>query len=342
MGRAKVPNCDSNLTMRYAIIGCGLIGFKRAQALRQLSQPLVCVFDIDPLRATKLAGEFSCEVAASLEALLQSPQVDAIVIATTNDVASLLAVQALKDGKHVLVEKPAGRNPSELEALVEIANHAQKICRIGFNHRFHPGLQKAKALLGEGSIGELMYFRARYGHGGRKGYDKEWRADPKLGGGGELLDQGVHLIDLCRWLGGEFTLGFGSAATFYWDMPVEDNGFLFLKSPTSELSAWLHASCTEWKNTFDFEIFGTQGKLQITGLGGSYGKETLFLYKKQPVSGPPDLERFEFSEEDFSWKHEIEAFEKEIEGNLTDMGKPRDALRAVQIVYDCYRMSDRD
>ncbi len=325
--------------MRYGIIGCGLIGAKRALALKKRGDELIGVCDLDPNKATKTAETFQAVAFPSPKALFASDKVEAVIIATSNDVASELALEAMSSGKHVLIEKPAGRNPTDLGKLVALAKKTKTICRIGFNHRFHPGLQLAKVFLESSAIGDLLYFRARYGHGGRKGYDREWRADPKRGGGGELLDQGIHLVDLCRWFGGEFALEFGSARTLFWDMPVEDNGFLFLRSPNGERSAWLHASCTEWKNTFDFEIFGNKGKIQITGLGGSYGKETVYLYKRQPESGPPDLEKFDFPEEDLSWEKELEAFQGEINGKKTDLGRPEDALRAIEIIYDCYRES---
>src|SRR5208282_2849830 len=111
--------------------------------------------------------------------------------------------------------------------------------RVGFNHRYHPSFIKAREIFDSGVMGELMFVRARYGHGGRIGYDREWRANPKLAGGGELMDQGVHLIDLCRWIGGEFNFQWGEVKTFFWDMPVEDNGFLYLKSPDQKRSAFL-------------------------------------------------------------------------------------------------------
>ena len=105
-----------------------------------------------------------------------------------------------------------------------------------------------------------MFVRGRYGHGGRLGMEKEWRGDPAVSGGGEMLDQGVHLIDLARWFLGDFTDVSGHVATYFWDWPVEDNGFALLRTAAGQV-AWLHASCTEWKNLFSFEIYGRDGKL---------------------------------------------------------------------------------
>src|SRR5205085_4775978 len=137
--------------------------------------------------------------------------------------------------------------------------------------------------------------------------DKEWRADPALAGGGELLDQGVHLIDLARWFLGDVVEVRGLADTFFWQMAVEDNGFLALRTATGQV-AWLHASCTEWKNLFCFEIFGRDGKLQVDGLGGSYGTERLTCYRMLPQMEPPETTIWEFPGEDRSWHEEFAHF----------------------------------
>ena len=127
---------------------------------------------------------------------------------------------------------------------------------------------------------------------GTKGYDREGRADPQLSGGGELIDQGVHLIDLAGWILGEFPVVEGHAATHFWDMKVDDNAFLSLRTATGQ-TAWLHASCTEWKNLFSLELYGRKAKIAIDGLGGSYGVERLSFFKMLPEMGPPETTIYE-------------------------------------------------
>ncbi|MFM8314291.1 MAG: Gfo/Idh/MocA family protein [Deltaproteobacteria bacterium] len=190
---------------RVGIIGAGLIGAKRAKALRA-EDKLIAVADLSRERATALATSYGAEVETDWQKLVQRKDIDIVVVATSNNAIPICASEALKNQKHILIEKPGGRNPTELKSLLEISKTVNRAAKVGFNHRFHPAMLKAKSLIEEGAIGELMYFRARYGHGGRIGYDKEWRANPEISGGGELLDQGVHLIDLCRWMGGEFHL----------------------------------------------------------------------------------------------------------------------------------------
>ncbi|HRK02214.1 MAG TPA: Gfo/Idh/MocA family oxidoreductase [Oligoflexia bacterium] len=327
--------------MNIGIIGAGLIGNKRANALPSTCK-LTAVADLSNDRAHKLATAFGARAESSWAKLVSASDVDCVIVATTNDVIPDCAKAALKAGKHVLIEKPGGRFPDEVRSIADVAACSRGILRVGFNHRFHPGLQGAKKLLDSGVDGPLMYIRARYGHGARVGYEKEWRGNPKLGGGGELLDQGVHLIDLCRWVGGSFELQYGHAQTFFWDMPVEDNGFLILRSPDRKRSAFLHASCTEWKNLFDFEIFAKNAKIQIFGLGGSYGTEELRYYKMKPEMGPPDITVTPFPGADESWKLEFQAFLSEVDGRKTDIGRIEDAVRAIEIVFDVYRSSGYD
>jgi predicted dehydrogenase len=264
--------------------------------------------------------------------------VDVIVVATTNDALVPVSIAALEADKHVLVEKPAARSPAELEALARAAARSRGHVKVGFNHRYHPAVKRAHGLYREGEIGELLYLRGRYGHGGRLGYEREWRADPAVAGGGELLDQGVHLIDLARWFAGEFTGVAGRIGTFFWKMPVEDNAFLCLTTSKGQV-AWLHVSCTEWKNLFSLEIFGATGKLQIDGLGGSYGVERLTLHRMLPEMGPPESASWEFPAEDISWREEFLDFAREIASGEAPSGSLEDARAALDIVFKVYRES---
>lgn len=325
-------------SLKVGIIGAGLIGNKRAKALLPQDK-LTWVCDVSLERAKTLADAYQAKATTNPEELIKSSDVDVVIVATSNKSIPELSLSALKNGKSVLVEKPAGRNPIELREVYELEKNAKGILRVGFNHRFHPALLKAKKMIEEGAVGDLMYFRARYGHGGRIGYDKEWRAVPEIAGGGELLDQGVHLIDLCRWMGGEFELEFGRVETFFWDMPVEDNGFMLLKAPNKNVRAFLHASCTEWKNLFDFEIFGRTGKLQIFGIGRSYGVEELRFFKMKPEMGPPDITIETFPGEDLSWNDEWLSMHQELSGKKTHLGTIYDALRSVEIVHASYQQS---
>jgi predicted dehydrogenase len=325
------------------IVGCGLVGGKRARALAVDSgSRLIAVADVNRGRAEGLAADYpSCLATDDWRAVVTRDDVDLVIVSTTNDALVPVATAAVTRGKHVLVEKPGARSAAELLPLVTAAKDAGVLVKVGFNHRFHPAIRQARALFDEGAIGPLMYIRARYGHGGRLGYEREWRADLKISGGGELLDQGVHLIDLARWFAGDFTDVRGHAETYFWRMPVEDNAFLLLTTATGQV-AWLHVSCTEWKNLFSFEIFGRGGKLQVDGLGGSYGLEQLTFYRMLPAMGPPETTVWEYPGEDESWGAEYRHLVTCLRGGQPLSGGLEDALAALEIVRQVYdRGADR-
>jgi predicted dehydrogenase len=332
-----------NMTVRpfgIGIVGCGLIGKKRANALGQGGQLVACA-DLDVARAESLARANGAKVFRDWRELVWSPLVDVVIVATLHDSLAEITRTAVEAGKHVLVEKPAARNAHELEAVMEAAaKHCVKV-RVGFNHRYHRSLRKAKELLDSGALGELMFIRARYGHGARIGYDKEWRADPALSGGGELIDQGPHLIDLTRWFLGEITEVQGFAHTYFWDMPVDDNSFMLLKTAKKQ-AAFLHASCTEWKNLFSMEIYGKLGKLDLSGLGGSYGIEKITWYRMLPEMGPPETTSWEYPMVDDSWAVETAEFFEDIRLDREPKPGLRDAQAALKVVELIYRESGYD
>jgi len=321
------------------IIGCGLIGRKRAMSLG--SGKLVACADIKEENARSLAQKSGARVFGGWRKLLAMPEVEIVFIATLHDSLAEITLAAIEAGKHVLVEKPAARNFAELEPVMAAAQRSGVKVHVGFNHRYHRALRKAKEIVESGALGELMFIRARYGHGARVGYDKEWRANPVLSGGGELIDQGPHLIDLSRWFLGEFSEVQGFAHTYYWDMPVDDNGFMMLKTSKQQV-AFLQASCTEWKNLFSMEIYGRYGKLDISGLGGSYGVERITHYKMLPEMGPPETTAWEYPMADDSWAVEINEFYDDIRLNRTPSAGLKDAFEALKVVEKIYKESGYD
>jgi predicted dehydrogenase len=324
-----------------ALIGCGLIGDKRREALTG-AQIIACA-DTDFARAKTLAEKIGqhCYATANWLDAVQSSDVDIVLVATPHVSLPEIALAAIKAGKHVLIEKPAARFADELLPLIAAAKENNVCVRVGFNHRYHRAFQQARRLIDEGAIGELMFVRARYGHGGRIGYEQEWRARPEISGGGEMIDQGMHLIDLSRWFLGEFSDIQGHAETCFWNMPVDDNSFMLLRTPNKK-TAFLHASCTEWKNTFSFEIYGKKGKLEINGLGGSYGLERLSFYRMLPQMGPPETSTWEYPMADNSWQLEFAEFMTDIQQQRTPQPGLQDAYQALKIVEHIARSSGYD
>lgn len=329
-------------SLQVGIVGCGLIGKKRAQSLRE--DRLIGCHDIAPERAHALADSFGARAVDSLEAVLDLG-VDVVVVATTHDQLADLACAALEGGAHVLVEKPAGIGVADVDRIAEAAEAANRLVKVGFNHRFYPGIARAVAEARSGRFGPIMFHRARYGHGGRVGYEQEWRARFDVAGGGEMVDQGMHLLDISHWLTGPMSLQSALLRTNYWDAEVEDNAVLVLSESTDRGAPWglIHVSWTEWKNLFSLEIYCRTGKLRVEGLARSYGPQRLSIYSMKPAMGPPDVEEIEYPAGDGSWTAEWEHFRRVILGEEeTLLGGLESARYAWECIEEAYAESAHD
>ena len=318
------------IKLRIGIAGAGLVGGKRAAAALAGGHQVLAVTDTDLARAAALAAGCDAVAVPDLAALLDTA-VDTVIIATTHDALAGIAQAALAAGKHVLVEKPAARNALELAPLCAAASLSDRVVRVGFNHRFHPALLRARELVAAGVAGPVLYVRGRYGHGGRLGMEREWRCQPECSGGGQLIDQTPHLLDLARCFLGDLRLDYAALPRLFWDTPAEDNAFLALSGDAGRL-AWLHASWTEWKNLFCFEITGRDALLRIDGLGGSYGPERLTIYRMRPELGPPDVEMETFDGPDRSWEAELAGFAAAIAGRPDKGATLADAMAVLRLV----------
>ena len=322
----------------FAIVGCGLIGRRRSGTLPPGSLKYACDLDLERARQLAAAAQTNCAPTADVEAVLRDSEVDVVLVAAANVALAPIVFRAVKSGKHVLVEKPGGITSAQLAEIESAAVETGSLVRIGYNHRFHPGFRKAYELVQQEDLGDVMFIRGRYGHGGRVGYEREWRMDPAQSGGGELIDQGVHLIDLASSFLGEFLTVEGHAATYFWDAKVDDNAFLSLRTAGGQ-TAWLQVSSTEWKNLFSFEIYFKHAKLQIDGLGGSYGLERLSYYKMLPEMGPPETIVYEFPRGDTSWALELNEFLEDIRLHRTPVPGLREGKRVLEIVERIYEKS---
>ncbi|CAN5677014.1 Gfo/Idh/MocA family oxidoreductase [soil metagenome] len=335
-----------------AVVGCGLIGRRRAaSALAHPRTTLRVLIDRVPAAAQEVAGP-DCSVSADWQTALDRTDVDIIVVSTPNNLLAEVAITAMQAGKHVLLEKPMGRNLDEALRIHAAAVASGRVLQVGFNHRFHPGIRRAAELIREGAIGRLISVRARYGHGGRPGLEKEWRSDPEQAGGGELIDQGVHLADLIHWMAGMPVTAFGHVQTAVWPIePLEDNAWGLLRFANGAV-AQLHVSMTQWKNMFSLEVHGDAGAVTVEGLGGSYGVERLTRVDRAVAGGVPAVNEEIFEGADGSWAAEWEAFMGRIDGATADRGgrlpneagdragtagSADDGLAAMRIVDALYR-----
>jgi predicted dehydrogenase len=268
---------------------------------------------------------------------VERSDVDAVVVATPNGYLAEIAIAALSAGKHVLVEKPMGRTAEEAERMRAAACAAGRVLKVGFNHRYHPAIAEAWRRVQDGAVGEVVNVQCRYGHGGRPGYEREWRGNRALAGGGELLDQGVHVVDLLNWFLGVPDRAFAMLQTAAWSLEgLEDNAFGLFRFRSGAVAA-LHTSWTQWKNQFSFEVYGRSGAVCVHGLGGSYGVETLIEYRRRPEGGAPGTETRAFEEPDGSWRLEWEDFVQAVQGGGRMLGTADDGVVAMRMLDALYR-----
>lgn len=326
--------------MRVGLIGTGLQGKRRSSVLKPCGDELVAVASANIEMAQKFTDEMGGQPVASWEEVTKRNDIDVVIISTPPNLHEAVSVSALENGKHVLCEKPLARTPEEAQNIVEAAKRNNLKVKCGFNLRHHPGLQQAREWFDKGLIGEAMFIRCLYGIGGRLGYEEDWRAKAEISGGGQLMDQGMHAIDLCSWFMGKFNQATGFTQTGYWDIaPLEDNAFCLLRTEIGQVAS-IHVSWTQWKNIFSFELFGKDGYITVKGLGGSYGMETATLGKRAFMK-PFHEEIVEFRGADHSWEKEWQEFKSAISENRQPLANGQDGLEAVKLAHMVYEAADK-
>jgi predicted dehydrogenase len=328
------PTVQIKTRTGFAIIGCGSAGKRRSAALDPGELRVAC--DLNLTRAQAVAGEHDgCRATTNQQEAILDSNVQVVIVSTPHAALAKLTLMAVRTGKHVLVEKPGAIRSDELREVQNAAKQSGSLVRIGFNHRYSPAFQKAQELVKSEGLGPPLFIRAKYGHGGRTGFNEEWRVQPNLSGGGVLIDMGVHLIDLAASFMGGFSTIQGHVSSYFWDFPVEDNAFLDLRTP-DDRTAWLHASYTDWKNVFSFEIGFRDTKLDIEGVGRNYGVRRLYCHRSPPGWGPPITTTFEFPGDDPSWKAEIANFREDIALQRIPVPGLKEGIRALEIIEEIY------
>ena len=332
--------------IRIGIIGFGTVGKRRFELLiRDPNYEVAAVCDPADLNEFK---NIAIPVYNDYKRLIEE-SLDAVVVSTPNNVSAEIVVSALKEGLHVFCEKPPGRNLTDVQAVIdEEKKHASLKLKYGFNHRYHESVREAKSIIDNKRLGDVLSIKGTYGKSGGKDFDSAWRTKRKIAGGGILLDQGIHMLDLFRWFCGEFFEYFSFIQNNFWEHDVEDNAFAIMKNAQSQV-ALIHSSATLWKHTFAMDITLTEGYLKLTGmLSGtmSYGREKLTVGYRQfedeaKAMGNP-REEIIYYDKDNSWKDELDEFARCILGDKpVVMGNSRDALKTMEMVYKIYK-ADRE
>jgi predicted dehydrogenase len=250
---------------RFGLIGCGAIGEFRAQALKQTPQAeLKQVVDALPERSAEFARRFGVRAAASIDDLIASPDIDAVIVSTPPNLHREHCEKALRAGKDVLCEKPLASTVEDCYRIVETAAACGRTLATGFNYRFYPAVMKARELIAAGRIGEVDHVKSFAGHPGGPEFTHHWVHDATIMGGGALMDNGIHAADLTLHFLGEIAESCGLATENIWRFAhSEDNGFVMMRTPQGRVGT-LHASWSEWRGyRFHIDIYGTKGCIRV-------------------------------------------------------------------------------
>jgi len=320
------------------IIGYGKMGRIRCRAILNSGQGVVAaVYDPNDVPFSDALQRMD-----SAEAVIAHPDVEAVFICTPNHMNKPLTIAALNAGKHVFCEKPPAFCANDMRE-VRIAE-MQSGCRLmyGFNHRHHESIKKAKALVDSGDFGRLLWMRGRYGKNVEANFFETWRAKKESAGGGILIDQGIHMLDLFLHFAHDFDIVQAIVQRLYWDLDIEDNVFAQFMNTKTGVAASLHSTMLQWRHLFSLEIFLEKGHLVINGLrtpSGAYGEEVLTVERNLKV--PPETQWDEGQRLNFpidrSWDLEIAAFFEAIKTNTRPaLGNSFDALKLMIILDKIY------
>jgi len=325
---------------RFGIIGLGKMGLIRAREVER-SPDAVLVSGADPDEGRRRAFH-GISLHSDYRSLL-ADEPDVVVVCTPNVFTPDIVADALDAGCHVFCEKPPGRTVEDVERIVRAeARNPELKLKFGFNHRYHAAIREAKSVVDSGRLGEVMWLRGIYGKSGGADFEESWRSSREVCGGGILLDQGIHMIDLFRFFCGDFTEVKSMVSTAYWNIPVEDNAFALLRDASGRI-ALLHSSSTQWKHRFSFEVFATDGYVLVNGILSStrsYGDESITVARKQFDDGfalGRPREEVVYFDKDPSWELELADFVHCIQYDEPVLsGTSADALAAMKLVYEIY------
>ena len=329
------------MALRTGIIGMGTMGRVRKREIdKHPGFQLVAISDINEQVSDEFPDIFFC---TNWEDMLKQ-KLDVIFVCTYNKAIPRIVITALNKGIHVFAEKPPGRTVSDVLEMKKVKNkHPDLILKFGFNHRFHSSILEAKAILDSKIYGDIVCARGVYGKSGGLSFAECWRSDKEIAGGGILLDQGIHMLDLLRFFMGEFTQVKSFVENLVWgEIDLEDNAFAIMKTAENKV-AMMQSSATQWKHKFLLELIFEKGYIVVDGLltgSRSYGEERIVFAKRQfedeGILGKPKEEEIHF-DEDHSWEYELKEFYKAVIGKDTHInGDIDDALATMKLVYTIY------
>lgn len=324
------------------IIGFGVMGKIRFDAIKSVrgKHRVTSICDTDSERNMQLKD---IKFTVDYDEILQDKDINVVFVCTPSYLNKQITVEALNNGKHVFCEKPPCINLGELREIMEAERRNPHLnLMFGFNHRHHDSIIHAKKLIDSNKFGRILWMRGRYGKSVDENFYQTWRARKETAGGGILLDQGIHMLDLFLMMCGDFEEVHAFVSNLYWPLDgIEDNVFAIFRNKEGQVAS-LHSTMTQWRHLFSFEIFLEKGYIVINGLlttSGSYGNEVLSVAKKR-TPGPAAIstkhEEHTYSINS-SWKREVDMFFDAIEkDNKIPVGNSQDALKLMTLIERIY------
>jgi len=329
-----------------AMIKAGIIGYGKMGEIRHQAINEVGLAELIAVSEPHLKNELEEIPNISPDEIINHPDIDAVIICTPNFLNKDLTIKSLKNGKHVFCEKPPCFTAEEMKQIIEAEKNSGRKLMYGFNHRHHDSIIRMKEIVDEKKYGNILWMRGRYGKSVTKEYYNEWRAKKELAGGGIVIDQGIHMLDLFLFLGGGFDKVQAEVSNLYWNLDVEDNAFVILKNSKSGVVANLHSTMTQWRHLFSLEVFMEKGYMVLNGLitsSMSYGEEVLSIAKNRsaaPAATWKDEVKTQYVD-NHSWRYEMEHFFEKINENEDILiGNSRDAMQLMTIIDKIYENKD--
>ena len=324
--------------LNIGIIGFGKMGQIRARAIeKDLRGKVISVFE-----PNGKSDNIEYKLAMNSESIINNEEIDCVFICTPNYLNQSLTIKALNAGKHVFCEKPPAFSAVDLLAVIDAEKTSGKKLMYGFNHRHHGSVIKMKSLIDSGDFGKVLWIRGRYGKSVDRDFFDTWRSKRETAGGGILLDQGIHMLDLFLLFAGSFDVVKSEVSNLYWKQDVEDNVFAIFKNSETGVVASLHSTMTQWRHLFSIELFLEKGYLVLNGLktsSGTYGDEVLSLAKNRttaPAATWEDEEHITYHT-DSSWESEISHFFDAVINDIpVSVGSSKDALNLMKLIDRTY------
>lgn len=325
--------------VKIGMCGFGKMGQIRADAIEAYG-----IGEIEKVFDKQIPDDCKYPVANSIEEIVSDPDIEAVFICLPNYLNKPTTIAALKAGKHVFCEKPPAFTGKDVREIQAVERESGKVLMYGFNHRQHGAIAKMKEIVDGGQFGSILWMRSRYGKSVDADYLSSWRSDRKLAGGGILLDQGIHMLDLLLYLAGEpFDEVQAMVSNMYWKTPgIEDNVFAIMRNSANGLTASVHSTMTQWRHLFSLEVFMERGYMVLNGLktsSGTYGDEVLTIAKnrsKAPAATWEDEEKLNFPV-DHSWSREVELFFDSVKfGAPVRFGSSDQALAVMSLIDRIY------